>query len=332
MAGLTQKIYRTLRKVKCDLRRDVSCFTPALAVAHALCGLPLRGPVFQPVGRWAAKRRDAAIFDYLDQNYGAFFETFARQWTPPEKKECSGPAPIWVCWLQGEEQAPKLVRRCIASIRKNANGHPVNLLTEENIGRYLSIPRGILQKYRHGAIGQAHFADIARMMLLKDYGGLWLDATILCTKPVPDWYFQRSFFSCKGAVREGGYISRYRWTSFVLGGMPEAYFYSLMTAFYLEYWKRENAAIDYLFMDYVIDAAYKRFPILRDEIDKLPENNLRRDDLAACMNEPFIQEKWDALMASDTVLFKLSWRENYAEHTPTGEPTFYQYFLTEEKA
>ena len=50
------------------------------------------------------------------------------------------------------------------------------------------------------------------------------------------------------------------------------------------------------------------------------------------MNEPFIQEKWDALMASDTVLFKLSWRENYAEHTPTGEPTFYQYFLTEEKA
>lgn len=150
MAGLTQKIYRTLRKVKCDLRRDVSCFTPALAVAHALCDLPLRGPVFQPVGRWAAKRRDAAIFDYLDQNYGAFFETFARQWAPPEKKECSGPAPIWVCWLQGEEQAPKLVRRCIASIRKNANGHPVNLLTEENIGRYLSIPRGILQKYRHG--------------------------------------------------------------------------------------------------------------------------------------------------------------------------------------
>ena len=89
MAGLTQKIYRTLRKVKCDLRRDVSCFTPALAVAHALCDLPLRGPVFQPVGRWAAKRRDAAIFDYLDQNYGAFFETFARQWTPPEKRSAA---------------------------------------------------------------------------------------------------------------------------------------------------------------------------------------------------------------------------------------------------
>ena len=47
---------------------------------------------------------------------------------------------IWICWWQGEEQAPELVKKCIQSIRKNAYHYNVVIITEENYRNYVSFP------------------------------------------------------------------------------------------------------------------------------------------------------------------------------------------------
>ena len=40
---------------------------------------------------------------------------------------------IWICWFQGEDKAPDLVKKCIDSVRKHASGYDVIILTEDNI-------------------------------------------------------------------------------------------------------------------------------------------------------------------------------------------------------
>lgn len=88
---------------------------------------------------------------------------------------------VWMCWLQGMEKAPKLVQVCYRSILQHLQDREVALLTEENINQYVSLPDYIVKKYRDGIIPTAHFTDLLRLELLIKYGGIWVDATVLCT-------------------------------------------------------------------------------------------------------------------------------------------------------
>jgi hypothetical protein len=48
-----------------------------------------------------------------------------------------------------------------------------------------------------GKMTVTHFSDILRFNLLKNNGGLWLDATIFVNKPIPEKYFT-PIFTCSG--------------------------------------------------------------------------------------------------------------------------------------
>lgn len=86
-----------------------------------------------------------------------------------EYKNC-----IWTTWLQGEENAPEIIQLNLASIRKNSSGHSVIVITNENVNCFINIPESIMQKHLSGIIGHAHYSDIIRMMILAQYGGIWL--------------------------------------------------------------------------------------------------------------------------------------------------------------
>lgn len=85
---------------------------------------------------------------------------------------------IWVCWLQGADAMPPVTRICYDSICKHAKGHPVILLTQDNFHDYVMMPQNIERLYTLGKINPAHYADIMRVNLLAQQGGLWLDATM----------------------------------------------------------------------------------------------------------------------------------------------------------
>lgn len=51
------------------------------------------------------------------------------------------------------EKAPKLVQVCYRSIQQHLQDREVVLLTEENIGQYVSLPDDIVKKhYPHGTL------------------------------------------------------------------------------------------------------------------------------------------------------------------------------------
>lgn len=88
---------------------------------------------------------------------------------------------VWTCWLQGMEQAPKLVKACVESMKKHLKDKEVRVLTYDNYQQYVTLPDYVVRKYEQGIIPAAHFTDMLRLKLLTTYGGTWMDATVLCT-------------------------------------------------------------------------------------------------------------------------------------------------------
>ena len=146
-------------------------------------------------------------------------------------------APIWVCWWTGEETAPALVKQCIRSIRKNANGHPVHMITRDNYADYLDIPEYILESANCGNMCVAHLCDYIRLALLAKYGGLWLDATIFCSQPLHEELFQMPMFTCKGRTSDAEFCSDYKWTVFSIGGYRGNVMFRLLQDLLEAYWK-----------------------------------------------------------------------------------------------
>lgn len=91
------------------------------------------------------------------------------------------PKIIWWCWLQGEENISELSKICLSSLKKKFSDYEINIITNDNLKTYIDIPKVILKKYHAGIIASAHFSDIIRLLLLKKYGGLWVDASVFCS-------------------------------------------------------------------------------------------------------------------------------------------------------
>ena len=91
---------------------------------------------------------------------------------------------IWVCWFQGLENAPFIVKQCIASIKRHAGGRKVVVITEQNLADYVTFPSFILRLREKGKISNAHYSDLLRLELLIKYGGIWIDATCYLTDSI----------------------------------------------------------------------------------------------------------------------------------------------------
>lgn len=101
---------------------------------------------------------------------------------------------VWICWLQGKENAPELVQNCLQSIEYHLSGKTIIYITADNFADYCTIPDYIIQKWKDGIITNTHFSDILRLALLTQHGGLWLDATVYMTGPLPAYITDGDFF------------------------------------------------------------------------------------------------------------------------------------------
>ena len=89
---------------------------------------------------------------------------------------------IFWLWLQGEKKAPKIIKACLNSIKRNCQNHEIIIIKKSNMNKYIHIPPYILQKFEKKIISPIHFSDILRLELLLMYGGTWVDSTVLITK------------------------------------------------------------------------------------------------------------------------------------------------------
>jgi hypothetical protein len=94
------------------------------------------------------------------------------------------PRHLWMLWFQGEKNAPEIVRRCINSWRRLNPGWTVHVLDRQSIRDVVTIDlsEATLQK-----LALPMQADLFRLALLRQHGGVWADATTLCVRPLDDY-------------------------------------------------------------------------------------------------------------------------------------------------
>lgn len=101
---------------------------------------------------------------------------------------------IWQYWAQGYDNVPDVVRRCFDSVDYYASDYTIVRLSDSNLSEYLDIPDFIHARRGAKTMTITHFSDLLRLILLKTYGGIWMDATILLTGPIPKEYANQDFF------------------------------------------------------------------------------------------------------------------------------------------
>lgn len=113
------------------------------------------------------------------------------------------PRIVWALWFQGEHNAPEIVRCCLASWRRLNPGWQVVVLDRTTLARYADV--GLAQS-TFEALGLQMQANLVRLALLLRHGGVWVDATTLCVRPLDALIHELAapsgFFAFTNASRE----------------------------------------------------------------------------------------------------------------------------------
>lgn len=179
---------------------------------------------------------------------------------------------IWQYWSQGFDDVPEVVGKCLNSIEKWKGDYTIIRLDDHNLEDYIQLPDFILQKKNRGLIPLAQFSDILRVCLLSVYGGLWLDATILLTGPIPRRYSDMEFFvfqrdpdEPEKEYWENAYAYYFGWSkgfhvnmlNSVIFAKKESAVVMEMTQLLLLFWKTNDDLPDYFFFQILFDIVIK---------------------------------------------------------------------------
>lgn len=272
---------------------------------------------------WILRKKHKVLLQYLSKHYYSEVEGEKKKnEVNKEYKNC-----IWTAWLQGEENAPEVIQLTLASIRHNANGHKVIVLTEGTINKYIDIPQEIQEKHKNKIIGYAHYADIVRMMILARYGGIWLDATMLLNYPINEKAFLQPFYSVRFKPYRSSFVSEQRWILGVIGGDRESEFLPQISSMLTKYWLEHDICIDYLVFDYMITILYNHKESFRLIINELSRMEYLSKTLREIINEPYQKDVLDRLLAKNLV-FYLTYRYDYRKTTSDGKETNYGHLCT----
>lgn len=268
-------------------------------------------------------RKNSHIKAYLTDELQALLCDY-RSSDRPRQADCKDGC-VWVFWWSGIDTAPPIVQAAVRSIRA-CSPRPVRLLDQHSYAQYVQLPGDILEKHDAGVIGHAHFSDILRLSLLAAHGGLWIDATVFLTRPIPETVFAEPFFSCKQTRNDPLIPSHHLWAGWLLGGSRDFPLFSFVRDALIQYWRSHDTVIDYLLMDYLFDIAYEQLPSVHAAIDALQPGCPDRHRLMERLNEPYDPAFFDR----DTWYYKLSYRYGAPKaETADGAMTFYGYLINE---
>lgn len=231
---------------------------------------------------------------------------------------------IWICWFQGIENAPELVKACYNSVLKNYKDKEIIVLTEENYKKYVDIPEYIIKKWEKGYITFAHFSDILRIELLSKYGGLWLDSTIFTTKRselvfnenIELFVFKQVDLDRKNSLA----VVASNW---LIYANKDNNIINLTKKLLYYYWKDYNYAINYNIFHIFFKLATE---VYKDEWKNVPTfNNISPHILQFELNDDFQEIRFNEIKNMSD-FHKLNWRIK-----SENKNSFYNYIVNNYK-
>lgn len=239
----------------------------------------------------------------MEKKYCNILEQFDEDYDESLPHEMSNK--VWVCWFQGIENAPDIVRKCYSSIKDNMIDKEIILVSEDNMMQYVRFPEYILKKWKNGIISHAQMADLLRLELLINYGGMWIDATVFCSSNnIPDYFFDSDlfFFQCLKPGRDGHshYLS-----SWLISAKSNNKILMAVRDLCHAYWRDNDSVWDYFLIHDFMSIVLERY---QDDWKKIiPRDNATPHLLLLRLFEQFDERTWNAIK-SQTPFHKMTYK------------------------
>ncbi|MGI6499317.1 MAG: capsular polysaccharide synthesis protein [Anaerostipes sp.] len=269
---------------------------------------------------------------YIHEEMRGFVRNYKIEKIDEEKEKYPGfdKVPVWLCWWQGEESMPELVKMCYTRLKQSIPKDLMELhfITFDNYKDYVTFPEHVMKKYHEKKITMTTLSDMLRFELLSHYGGFWMDATVFFTGEFPKEFLDKPFYSQKmyDPIKCSREACKGRWCGFFMTGYSYNPLFSFVRDAFYHWWKRFDTIVDYVLIDYLILEGYKNYPEIKKLIDDVPDNNVDIFELYQKLNEPYTRELYEEL-TKNNVIHKLTYKMELHKQTPDGQDTLYGYLL-----
>ena len=274
-------------------------------------------------------KKHEIMMHYIDKEFSEFIDDYDFNDVKLEKNDKKLNNIIWVCWWQGLDNAPEIVKTCINSIINNSGKYKVIVLTDENYRQYVNMPDWIEEKRKNGIISRTHYSDFLRMEILAEHGGIWLDSTFYCKNVDFDKYFDLPVWTIKRPDYGHASVACGNFANYSLGcNSKNRRVFAVIRDFLAYYWQNNDEIIDYLLTDYLIVLVQKYDKNIKKLFDNIPSNNPKCDELFKILSDEYNDCVWNDLI-TNTSLFKLTWKQNFSKEI-NGKKTFYGKIIDKE--
>lgn len=230
---------------------------------------------------------------------------------------------VWVCWLQGMNNAPAIVQACLASLKRNLVGKEIRVVDDRNRRQYVQLPDNIEKRWRKKQIPPAHFSDLLRLELLIRYGGTWIDSTVLCTGSdyLKEFLDSDLFFFQYKRQASAPYAGISNW--FITACSNNPLLMTLRDMLYA-YWHDFRSLPEYFIFHLFLEMIAEECP---DEVMAMPYGfSPECHVLQRHWGEPFDQVKWDKLLAR-VRFHKLTYRKE--KELASAQGNYYNHVIEE---
>lgn len=225
-------------------------------------------------------------YRYLTRKYSKFIDSYQTNDNPMNINKT-----VWICWMQGLEAAPELIKACVKSVEQHLTDFNIVILTEKNIDQYVDLPGYINKKYIQGKISRTHYSDILRVAVLCDYGGLWLDATVLCTDgKFAEHIINLPIFAYKVMNLDINDKEPIVASSWLISSQSNNPIMLLTRDLLFEYWKENNYLKHFFLVHLFFSMATRKF---QSDWDKVPMfNNRTPHTLMFELGDKYNDDRW----------------------------------------
>lgn len=259
------------------------------------------------------------VYRYLKKHYQKELDHMDFDNDTVSDADC-GKNNIWICWWQGIDYAPELVKKCVESVFTYMPDKEIHIITRENYQSYVKFPAWITEKWEKGIISDTKISNMLRLELLIQYGGVWMDATVLLTGRIPEWVYQNNLFFF--STSRDYDITRIYNNYFMYAARGQRFMKALCELHYI-FWKKENKVHEYFLWHLFANMCAEKYAEDLKGIYFIPDNIVHL--LSHSILEPFDERYWKEV-TKVTNIHKLSWKIDISGEK---EGTYYDYILNE---
>ncbi|MGO8801068.1 MAG: capsular polysaccharide synthesis protein [Roseiarcus sp.] len=176
------------------------------------------------------------------------------------------PKVIWTLWLQGWGRAPAIVKACVQTWRKHNPGWEIRALNSEEVFHVLDGDR-LLSLVADKDLPPEALSDCVRVALLARYGGVWVDSTCYCLRPLDEWLYERLPNGFFAFARPGGERLLSSW---FLAAAANNHIIERWRELALKYWNHRSVRDDYFWFHHLFAAGYGEGSQFRAIWDAVP--------------------------------------------------------------